>query len=323
MDQTRLMSGKDKFPGVYAEYGYCFRLYEAPVKNGGRWNMYLGPGALLGYASDIKHRNGVLGGIKLDFGLQYHSECGVAVGLGLSPTYAMLLHRSIPEDDNILALSTYNGSIVRSLAPRVSIMYELPCRGGGGTSSRPVAPLRAQSLVTASIEYDYSCGLFFNERYKYTTSDEGIRIETQNGGFRHVSNAQILAYLNFNLCKKFSLSIASGYEGLAALRSRAIPLLLRGSVYFVEAPSSPVAPLIFMEAGPAFCLDRRLSPVSLQSRVGSGAKIRMTRNLSLDLNAGIQVQYLRPLSVPGEPDALIRRSGYLHGALVLGVAISL
>lgn len=323
MDQTRLMSGKDKFPGVYAEYGYCFRLYEAPVKNGGRWDMYLGPGALLGYASDIKHRNGVLGGIKLDFGLQYHSECGVAVGLGLSPTYAMLLHRSIPEDDNILALSTYNGSIVRSLAPRVSIMYELPCRGDGGTSSSPVAPLRAQSLVTASIEYDYSCGLFFSERYKYTTSDEGIRIETQNGGFRHVSNAQILAYLNFNLCKKFSLSIASGYEGLAALRSRAIPLLLKGTAYFSGDLSKQVLPFVFAEAGPAFCIDRKLSPVCVQSRVSSGAKIRMSRNLSLDLNAGIQVQYAHPLNVPGESEVAIKRSNYLHGAMVFGLAISL
>ncbi|MCQ2136057.1 MAG: hypothetical protein MJY67_03990 [Bacteroidales bacterium] len=314
-----MMSGKDKYPGVMAEYSYCFRLIDKPVRAGGGWDMYLGPGVMAGYVNDIKHRKGATVGLKLDWGVRYRSVNGVSVGVALSPSYAMLLHRS---DMEVLALSTYNGTILRSLTPRFTLGYELGRNGYGEKASDEVS-LPKQSLITASIEYDYVCGAFYKEHYSYTTNEDGLRIDRQNIGFRYTSNAQLLAYLNFNICKYFSLSVASGYEGMALSRSRAIPLLLKGTVYFSGDLSKQVLPFVFAEAGPAFCIDRKLSPVCVQSRVSSGAKIRMSRNLSLDLNAGIQVQYAHPLNVPGESEVAIKRSNYLHGAMVFGLAISL
>ena len=176
---------------------------------------------------------------------------------------------------------------------------------------------------TFGVEWGYSQCFLLNRDYNFI-SEEGYRVYEQNLGFLWHPNAQLLASVGYQLGERSTLAVYGGYIGVGK-NNRLLPVMLRYS-YFPSTHSEDGL-FAYAQGGLAWHVHATAGRMGWLGTLGGGYRIRLSRDVRLDLLVGLKYLHDHP-SIPNPegpgnvPEHNIRKNTAGYCALDISFAVN-
>lgn len=180
--------------------------------------------------------------------------------------------------------------------------------------------------VRYGLEWGFTPTLFQSWHLNYI-SNEGYRVDDNDGGFSFAGNGIVLAEAGVNVSDHLALALYGGYAGLSK-GNRVFPLLLRASLY--PGGMTRDGLFCFAESGAGFHSSTPSAttlPAAVLANAGGGYHLALSRSIGLDFQLSLRGSFDHTLIKDADtgdwiPDADIRRNETRGYALCFSIGLS-
>ncbi len=175
--------------------------------------------------------------------------------------------------------------------------------------------------MTFGLEWGYIATI--NTTYHYNFfSDEGYRVDSKDCLFRYFNNADMYAYLGYDLSDRWNLALYMGLAGMGGYH-KAIPVSLRMTRYF-EKNNEGDRWFSFLDLGSGIDLKIPVQEI-VTGKIGGGYSLALSKRSSLNFILTARVVYTHPRIIYEQtiiPMEKTNRNDAFVSALSLGLSIS-
>lgn len=118
-ETAEIFSGIKTYPGISASMTWNIIFKEWDTSEGNHLRLFAGPGAILGYASDLHEPDGFIFGIKGRVGAECIYKRNVSISIGFSPVIGSHIV-NLPDH---FTMKLYKNGLIYSIIPELGIKY--------------------------------------------------------------------------------------------------------------------------------------------------------------------------------------------------------
>ncbi len=177
------------------------------------------------------------------------------------------------------------------------------------------------SGMTFGVGWGYTASLNTGHRYNFF-APEGYRVDGYGNTFTYISNAEVYAYMGYDLDEKWNLALYLGYEGIADMH-KALPVSLRMTRYF-EKNRTGDRWFSFLDFGSGISLKLPVQEI-VSGKIGGGYRLDLGYGTSLDFIFSAKMLYTHPAIIYEKtmiPNDKINRSDGYVSSVSLGISLS-
>ncbi len=119
METSSMFSGSSSFPGATASFTWNMIFAQTTSREGNKVIFFAGPGAIAGFAGDLKSRGGFIVGLKGRVGGECTFSRNVSVSLSISPVIGVHTGRT----GSMVSMLMYKTGLLYGIMPEVGIKY--------------------------------------------------------------------------------------------------------------------------------------------------------------------------------------------------------
>lgn len=276
LDTQGLFLGQKKGVGVTARYNYLF-----PIFNQERMSLYAGPGACLGYVTDIDSDHGMIFGLCATLGFRYQMERNISLGVHIHPT----LGYKLDNESGYLKLRNYRAGLWRSILPNISVNYHFE-------STRQIEDPYKEKNFTLGIETSYNPTIYVYSHQMYIAT-EGYRYNYEKAGFDYFSNGELFLSAGYFVKETFKVNLLLGYAGISH-NIRLLECNVRGGWYFKPHNHAGDRFFISLDAGIGLQTRDFTRPFAI-GKIGLGYHIKIAPSSALEFFVRSAHHYASPL----------------------------
>ncbi len=119
METSSMFSGRSNFPGVTASFTWNMIFAESRSRDGEKIIFFAGPGAITGFAGDLKRRGGLIFGLKGRIGGECTFDRNISISLSVSPVIGVHTGRK----GSMVNMLLYKTGLLYGIMPEIGIKY--------------------------------------------------------------------------------------------------------------------------------------------------------------------------------------------------------
>ncbi len=175
--------------------------------------------------------------------------------------------------------------------------------------------------MTFGLEWGYVATI--NAFYHYNFfSPEGYRVDNKDCTFMYANNADMYAYMGYDLNEKWNLALYLGYAGIGSYH-KGIPVSLRMTRYF-EKNNEGDRWFSFLDLGSGIDLKIPVQEI-VTGKIGGGYSLALGERSALNFLLSARIVYTHPQIIYEQtiiPMKKTNRNDAFVSALSLGISIS-